>query len=55
MKIQTFKITIAVPDDVEFVKLDKITSVLRDYSDSFDAADCAIEVKETEKHTEVEK
>ena len=54
MKIQKFEITIAVPDDTEFVNLDKITSVIRDYSDSFDAVDCAIEVKEIEKNTEVE-
>ena len=49
MKIQTFKITIVVPDDVEFVKLDKITSMIRDSADGFDAFDCAIEVKEIEK------
>lgn len=55
MKIQKIQITIAVPDDTEFVNLDKITSVIRDYSDDFDAADCAIEVKEIEKNTEGEK
>lgn len=54
MKIQKFQVVIAVPDDVEFVKLDKITSVIRDNADGFDAFDCAIEVKEIEKHTEVE-
>ena len=45
MKIQKFEITIAVPDDTEFVNLDKITSVIRDNADGFDAFDCAIEVK----------
>lgn len=53
MKIQTFQVTIAVPDNTEFVNLDKITSVLRDCSDGFDACDCAIEVKEIKKDTEV--
>lgn len=55
MKIQKFEITIAVPDDMEFVTLDKITSAIREYSDEFDAADYAIEVKEIEEYIEVEK
>ena len=55
MKIQKFQITIAVPDDTEFVNPDKFTSVIRDYSDGFDACDCAIEVKEIEKNKELER
>ena len=55
MKIQTFKITIAVPDGTEFVKPDKITSVIRDYPGLFDARIFAVEVKEIEKYIEVEK
>lgn len=55
MKIQKFEITIAIPDDTDFVDVGKFTSLIRDYSDSFDACDCAIEVKEIEKNTEVEK
>ena len=55
MKIQTFKITIAVPDATEFVKPDKFASVIRDYPALFDACVCAIEVKEIERYIEVEK
>lgn len=54
MKIQTFQITIAVPDDMEFVKPDKLTSALNDYSVLLDTCVCAIEVKEIEKYIEVE-
>ena len=55
MKIQKFQITIAVPDDTEFVAIDKLTSSVRNYADLYDALDCAIEVKEIEKYIEVEK
>ena len=55
MKIQTFKITIAVPDDTEFVNPNKFSSVISDYSELFDTCICAIEVKEIEKYTEAEK
>ena len=54
VKIQTFQITIAVPDDMEFVKPDKLTSALNDYSVLLDTCVCAIEVKEIEKYIEVE-
>lgn len=54
MKIQTFKITIAIPDDMEFVKPDKFTSVINDYSALFDTCVRVIEVKEIEKYIEVE-
>ena len=53
MKIQTFKITIAVPDDMEFVKPDKFTSVINDYPALFDTCVHAIEVKEIERYIEV--
>ena len=55
MKIQTFKITITIPDDTEFVNPDKFASAISDYSELFDTCICAIEVKEIEKYKEVEK
>lgn len=54
MKVQKFEVTIAVPDDMEFVKPDKFTSVINDYSALFDTCVHAIEVKEIEKYIEVE-
>ena len=45
VKIQKFQITIAVPDDMEFVKPDKFTSVINDYPALFDTCVHAIEVK----------
>lgn len=53
MKIQKFQITIAVPDDMEFVKPDKFTSVINDYPALFDTCVHAIEVKEIERYIEV--
>ena len=48
MKIQTFKITIAVPDENDGVKVVDLVETLRNRRDEFDAENCAIEVKEAE-------
>lgn len=49
MKIQNFKITIAVPDENSPVKIADLVDTLRDRRDEFNAENCAVEGKEVEK------
>ena len=49
MKIQKFKITIAVPDENDGVKVADLVETLRNYSGDFNAENGAVEVKEVEK------
>lgn len=49
MKIQTFQITIAVPEGNSTVKIDDLIDTLRDRSNEFNADNCAFEGKEVEK------
>lgn len=49
MKIQTFKITIAVPDENDPVKTVDLVKTLRNWLEEFNAENCAVEDKEVEK------
>ena len=49
MKIQTFKITIAVPDENDPVKTVDLVETLRNRLEEFNAENCAVEAKEVEK------
>lgn len=49
MKIQTFKITIAVPDENDPVKTVDLVETLRNRLEEFGAENCAVEGKEVEK------
>ena len=46
MKIQTFKIMIAVPDENDPVKTVDLVETLRKWLEEFNAENCAIEGKE---------
>lgn len=48
MKIQTFKITIAVPDENDKIKLVDLVDTLRNRLDEFNAENCAVEVEDVE-------
>ena len=48
VKIQTFKITIAVPDENDPVKLVDVVDTLRNRLEEFNAENCAVEGKEAE-------
>lgn len=49
MKIQTFQITIAVPDENDPVKLADVVDTLRNRLEEFNAENCAVEGKEVVK------
>ena len=49
MKIQTFQITIAVPDENDPVKSVDLVETLRNRLEEFNAENCAVEGKELEK------
>lgn len=49
MKIQTFKIMIAVPDENDPVKTVDLVETLRNRLEEFGAENCAVEGKEVEK------
>lgn len=49
MKIQTFKITIAVPDENDPVKSVDLVETLRNRLEEFNAENCAVEGKEVDK------
>ena len=49
MKIQTFKITIAVPDENDPVELVDVVDTLRNRLEEFGAENCAVEGTEVEK------
>lgn len=48
MKIQNFKITIAVPDENDPVKLVDVVDTLRNRLEEFGAENCAVEVEDVE-------
>ena len=49
MKIQTFKITIAVPDENDPVNIVDLVETLRNRLEVFNAENCAVEGKEVDK------
>ena len=49
MKIQKFKITIAVPDENDAIKVIDLVDTLRNRLEEFGAENCAVEGKEVEK------
>lgn len=49
MKIQKFKITIAVPDENDAIKVIDLVETLRNRLEEFNAENCAVEGKEVEK------
>lgn len=49
MKIQNFKITIAVPDENSPVKIADLVDTLRDRRDEFNAENCAVEWNKIQK------
>lgn len=49
VKIQTFKITIAVPDENDPVKTVDLVDTLRNRLEEFGAENCSVEGKEVDK------